>query len=158
MTLGAVNVGTTFPGLYFTEKFGRRKCLAIGALWQFMCFLIFASLGQFKLTNSDGSQSQTIGYVLIIFACLFIASFASTWGPQAWAVTAEIYPTRYRSQCISLCSASNWTFNFLLAFFTPFITNNINFAYGYVFAGCNLAAFFVVYFFLPGKLHHVFIL
>ncbi|KIX08145.1 uncharacterized protein Z518_02801 [Rhinocladiella mackenziei CBS 650.93] len=43
--LGAVNVGTTFPGLYFVEKFGRRKCRMTGAAWMFMCFTIFASLG-----------------------------------------------------------------------------------------------------------------
>jgi SP family sugar:H+ symporter-like MFS transporter len=36
----------------------------------------------------------------------------------------------------------------MLAFFTPFITGDIQYAYGYIFAGCNLAAFFVVYFFL----------
>lgn len=152
--LGAVNTGTTFPGLYFVEKFGRRKCLITGALWQFMCFMVFASLGAFKLEQADGSYSQSTGYVMIVFACLFIASFASTWGPMAWAVTAEIYPGRYRSTCISLCSASNWTFNFLIAFFTPFITNDIGFKYGYVFAGCNLAAAFTVYFFLPGKFIH----
>src|SRR5271154_664249 len=50
---------------------------------------------------------------------------------------------------MALCSAANWLFNFLLAFFTPFITSDIGFAYGYVFAGCNLAAVAVVYFFLP---------
>jgi SP family sugar:H+ symporter-like MFS transporter len=68
---------------------------------------------------------------------------------MAWAVTAEIYPSRYRSQCIALCAASNWLFNFLIAFFTPFITGDINYAYGYVFAGCNLFAVFFVYFCLP---------
>lgn len=109
--IGAVNVTTTFPGLYFVEKFGRRKCLMAGAAWMFVCFLIFASLGQFSLENGDGSNNQTIGYVMIVFACLFIAAFASTWGPMAWAVSAELYPTRYRSQCIALCAASNWLFN-----------------------------------------------
>lgn len=85
--LGAVNVVTTFPGLYFVEKFGRRKCLVSGALWMFMCFLIFASLGQFKLTNADGSKNQSVGYGMIILACLFIAAFASTWGkvPSSWS-------------------------------------------------------------------------
>ena len=61
-----------------TEKFGRRKCLAIGALCQFVCFLIFASLGKFKLENADGSNSQTIGYVMIVFTCLFIVCFSTT--------------------------------------------------------------------------------
>merc|ERR1712098_1031757 len=95
--LGSVNVVCTFPGLYMVEKFGRRKCLTIGALW--MC------------------SNQTIGYVMIVFASLFIAAFASTWGPMAWACVAEMYPGKYRSQGIAFCSASNWFFNFYLAFF-----------------------------------------
>jgi MFS transporter, SP family, sugar:H+ symporter len=37
----------------------------------------------------------------------------------------------------------------LIAFFTPFITGDIDYAYGYVFAGCNLFAVFFVYFCLP---------
>src|SRR5437764_8140092 len=44
---------------------------------------------------------------------------------MAWAVAAEIYPGRYRSEAIALCSAANWLFNFLLAFFTPSITRDI---------------------------------
>lgn len=42
----------------------------------------------------------------------------------------------------------NRTWNFLLAFFTPFITNAIGFRYGFVFAACNLAGACVVFFFL----------
>ena len=40
--------------------------------------IVFASLGKFALTDADGNNSQTIGYVMIVFACLFIAAFAST--------------------------------------------------------------------------------
>jgi SP family sugar:H+ symporter-like MFS transporter len=36
----------------------------------------------------------------------------------------------------------------LLAFFTPFITKDIDFRYGYVFAGCNALAAFIIYFFV----------
>jgi hypothetical protein len=36
----------------------------------------------------------------------------------------------------------------LFSFFTPFITKAIDFRYGYVFAGCNLAAGIGVYFFV----------
>jgi SP family sugar:H+ symporter-like MFS transporter len=32
--LGAVNTVTTLPGLWFLERFGRRKTLVYGALWQ----------------------------------------------------------------------------------------------------------------------------
>ena len=49
---------------------------------------------------------------------------------------------------MALSTASNWTWNFLIAFFTPFITKAIDFKYGYVFAGCNLVAGMVVYLFV----------
>lgn len=84
MILGGVNFGCTFPGLYMVEKYGRRPSLIFGALWMFGCFLIFASLGHFALGTGD-NQSQGVGYAMIVFACLFIAAFASTWGPMVWA-------------------------------------------------------------------------
>ena len=65
-----------------------------------------------------------------------------------WTVQAEIFPSRYRATAMALSTASNWTWNFLIAFFTPFITGAIDFRYGYVFAGCNFAAALIVYFFL----------
>lgn len=131
------------------EKFGRRKVLGTGASGMFICFMIFASLGYFSLENPDETTNSNIGAGMIVVACIFVFFFACTWGPTAWAVTAEIYPSRYRSQCVSYCAASNWLFNFFIGFATPFIVSSIGFAYGYLFAGCNLLAVFVVYFFLP---------
>ena len=49
---------------------------------------------------------------------------------------------------MALVTSSNWTWNFLIAFFTPFITSDIHFYYGFVFAGCNFAAVLIVYFFV----------
>lgn len=49
---------------------------------------------------------------------------------------------------MALSTASNWLWNFLLAFFTPFITKDIDFRYGYVFAGCNILGGLLVYFFV----------
>ena len=49
---------------------------------------------------------------------------------------------------MALSTASNWLWNFLLAFFTPFIVSAIDFQYGYVFAGCNVLGGLLVYFFV----------
>ena len=49
---------------------------------------------------------------------------------------------------MALATASNWVWNFLLSFFTPFITSSIDYRYGYVFAGCCFAGAVIVYFFL----------
>lgn len=85
---------------------------------------------------------------MIVMACLFILGFATTWGPMIWTIMAEIFPSRYRAKGMALSTASNWLWNFLLAFFTPFITKDIDFRYGYVFAGCNILGGLLVYFFV----------
>jgi SP family sugar:H+ symporter-like MFS transporter len=102
---------------------------------------------------------------MIVFACLFIgkcdgdiahcflsntpsAAFAMTWGPIIWAIIGELYPTRYRAICMGIATAANWGWNFLISFFTPFITGAIDYRYGYVFASCCFLGAVVVYFFL----------
>ncbi|TKA83462.1 hypothetical protein B0A55_00579 [Friedmanniomyces simplex] len=144
--LGTINFAMTFPGLYVVEHFGRRRALIAGALWMFMCFMIFASIGHFLL--EAGRETKTAGTVMIIFTALFIAGYAMTWGPIVWAVIGEMFPTRYRATCMGISSASNWIWNFLISFFTPFITSAIDYRYGYVFAACCFTGALVVYFFL----------
>ncbi|KAF1820323.1 general substrate transporter [Dissoconium aciculare CBS 342.82] len=146
--LGAVNFGMTFPGLYVVEKAGRRKALIAGALWMFMCFMVFSSVGHFVLDRNDPTATPTAGTTMVVFACLFIAGYAMTWGPVIWVVVGELFPTRYRTMCMGISSASNWIWNFLISFFTPFITSAIDFRYGYIFAACSFVAAPIVFFFL----------
>ncbi|KAJ5232595.1 hypothetical protein N7468_005551 [Penicillium chermesinum] len=134
MILGGVNFGATFGGLYIIEHYGRRPSLIAGGLW-----------------ITHGTRPAR-GPQWLFFACLFIVGFAMTWGPMVWAIVAELYPSRYRARAMAMATASNWLWNFLLGFFTPFITGDIDFAYGYVFAGCLLVAVLVVFFFvIEGK-------
>jgi SP family sugar:H+ symporter-like MFS transporter len=49
---------------------------------------------------------------------------------------------------MGLAAAANWIWNFLISFFTPFISSSINYDYGYVFAGCCFVAALVVFFFV----------
>lgn len=146
MIMGGVNFGSTFLGLYNIEKFGRRNSLIIGAICMCACFLIFASVGHFALDRDTPQNTPDAGTAMVVFSCLFIVAYASTWGPMIWAIIAELYPSRFRAKGMALATASNWLFNFLIAFFTPFITGDIDFMYGYVFAGCLFAGIFIVYF------------
>lgn len=148
MILNGINFGVTFIGLYLIEHYGRRKSLIAGSIWMFVCFMIFASVGHFSLDQEDPSRTKSASTALIVFACLFILGFATTWGPMVWAIIGELYPSRYRAKGMALATASNWLWNFLIAFFTPFITKAIDFRYGYVFAACNFVAALIVYFFV----------
>lgn len=145
MILGAVNFGTTFGGLYIVEHFGRRKSLITGGIVMFVCFIVYASVGHFALNVKDPPATPGAGKTMVVFACLFITAFAMTWGPMIWTIVAELYPSRYRARAMALATASNWLWNFLISFFTPFIAGDIDFAYGYVFAGCLFVGIIVVY-------------
>lgn len=47
---------------------------------------------------------------------------------------------------MALATAANWIWNFLISFFTTFITGDIGYWYGMVFAGCCVGLMFIVYF------------
>lgn len=125
--LNGINFGVTFIGLYLVEKYGRRNSLLAGSAWMVVCFLIFASVGHFSLDQEDPTRTPGASIALICFACFFILGYATTWGPQVWALISELFPNRYRAKGMALSTASNWLWNFLIAFFTPFITSAIDF-------------------------------
>ena len=131
-------------GLYVMERFGRRRPLIFGGLWQSAWLFVFAAAG----TAIDPAGSKAIGNLLIVSACMFILGYASTWAPGVWILIGETFPTSTRAKQGALSTSSNWLFNFLLAFCTPFITDAIAYSYGFVFAGCNLAGAIIVFFFL----------
>ena len=146
IALGAVNFGATFIGLYVVERFGCRKSLLCGSAWMFTFFMIFASVGHFALDLQSPGTTKSAGRTLIAFACSYLVGFASTWGPIPVVVYSELFPSEYRAIGIAISSGSHWFWNFLVAFFTPSITNAIDFCYGDVFAGCIALGFAFVYF------------
>ncbi len=72
---------------------------------------------------------------------LFVATFATTWGPVSWTYPAEIYPSKIRAKAVSLSTASNWFWNMVLAFAVPPLLWNISYKMYYIFGAFNAAAF-----------------
>ncbi|KAH6608489.1 hypothetical protein Trco_001835 [Trichoderma cornu-damae] len=142
LVLGAVNVGTTFLAVYFVDRLGRRWPLILGALWQTAWLVVFASIG----VASNHSHSTTSGIIMVLSACMFIASFAATWGPIAWVVMGETFALRTRAKQASLATASNWLV--LIGLLTPFADDSISYSFGFILAGANLVAAFAVWFYL----------
>jgi len=113
-----VNVFMTLPGMWGVEKLGRRTLLLWGAVGMAFCEFIVAIVGvTISTTNLDGQR------VLIAFVCIYIALFASTWGPVAWVITGEIFPLQVRAKAMSLSVASNWLWNFGIGYATPYLVN-----------------------------------
>ncbi|KAI1000647.1 Major facilitator-type transporter [Podosphaera aphanis] len=127
MINSAVNVFSTFPGLYAIDKIGRRPLLLWGAIGMSISQLLVAILGTTTTSQtSDGVivvKNLVAQKVSIAFVCFYIFFFASTWGPIAWVVTGEIYPLKVRAKALSMTTATNWLLNWSIAYSTPYLVN-----------------------------------
>ncbi|EGP87271.1 unnamed protein product [Zymoseptoria tritici ST99CH_1A5] len=118
MITSAVNVSSTFPGLYMVETWGRRPLLLFGAVGMAVCQFIVASVGV-----GAGVDNQAAQNALIAFVCIYIFFFACSWGPCAWVVTGEIFPLKVRAKSLSMTTASNWLLNWAIAYSTPYMVD-----------------------------------
>jgi MFS family permease len=146
MITTAVNVASTPISFWTIEKLGRRSLLIYGAVGMLICEFIIAAVG----TAAEGSTAA--GYCLIIFTCIYIFFFASTWGPAAWVVIGEIFPLPIRAKGVALSTASNWFWNFLIGFITPYMVDKdkgnlkskVFFVWGATCTMCVVFAYFLV--------------
>jgi len=144
-----INVITTIPGMWGVERFGRRRLLLVGAVGMCVCEFLVAVVGVTVPTSNAAGQK-----VLIAFVCIYIAFFASTWGPVAWVITGEIFPLNIRAKAMSLSVASNWLWNFAIGYATPFLINKepgsaglgvkVFFIWGATCAGCFVFTYFCI--------------
>lgn len=65
----------------------------------------------------DGNQHVTSA--MIAFSCIFVATFAMTWGPISWIYPAEIFPTEIRPKAVALCTAARWCCNVAVSLAVP---------------------------------------
>lgn len=101
-----VNVLSTPISFWMIERVGRRPLLIWGALGMVVCQFIVAIIGV-----SPSKHEPSAVRAEIAFICIYIAFFASTWGPGAWVVIGEIFPLPIRSRGVGLSTSSNWLWN-----------------------------------------------
>ena len=144
-----VNVGMTVPGIFLIEIIGRRKLLMGGAACMSLFQLIIAIVG---VATPEGSDSAN--KVLVAFSCMFIASFAASWGPTCWAVVGEMFPLTTRAKSVAMSTASNWLWNWGIAYATPYLVDsgegnaNLGSKVFFIWGGCNFLCGFFTWFFV----------
>jgi len=115
-----------------------------------VCEFLVAIIGvTISVSNASGQKA------LVALVCIYIAAFASTWGPIAWVVIGEIFPLNVRAKGVAISVASNWLWNFGIGYATPYLVDSgtgnadlgpkVFFIWG---ATCT-AAFIFVFFFVP---------
>ncbi|KAL1924069.1 uncharacterized protein VTP21DRAFT_7104 [Calcarisporiella thermophila] len=143
-----VNVVFTIPAILFVDRWGRRPTLIAGSAMMAACLFIVGGImggigkkGGVDPNNGNviwdmqGNTAATNAIIAMVY--LFVASFATSWGPIGWIYPAEIYPMRVRAKATSLSTASNWFFNWVLNFVVPILMNHIQYGLYLLFGAFN---------------------
>lgn len=141
--LASVNVAMSFPGILLVERAGRRPVLLYGAALMFVGQIVTGSV------SKAYPESKVAGDVLIAFTCVFVASFAASWGPVAWVVCGESFPIRLSSRCVTIATGANWLMSLVIAFAAPQIQARIGTGITFVWAGCLALTFLFTLFCVP---------
>ncbi|KAF9287297.1 hypothetical protein BGZ68_002009 [Mortierella alpina] len=154
-----VNVLSTPFSFWFVERFGRRSMLLYGAIGMTVCEFIVAIIGvTVGFNHTSVINGVTIANNIpavnaqIAFIAIYIFFFATTWGPGAWVLIGEIFPLTIRSRGVALSTASNWFWNFIIGFITPYLVgteyanmqSSVFFLWGTLCALCIVYAYFLV--------------
>ncbi|KIK69831.1 hypothetical protein GYMLUDRAFT_67119 [Collybiopsis luxurians FD-317 M1] len=108
-----VYVLSTLPPWYLVDRWGRRPILLSGAV--IMALALFAT-GYFMYLDRPETPNAVVVCVII-----FNAAFGYSWGPLPWLYPPEIMPLTIRAKGVSLSTATNWAFNFLVGEITPYL-------------------------------------
>ncbi|KAK9389404.1 general substrate transporter [Lipomyces mesembrius] len=124
----AIKVVMTLPAILWSDKWGRRPILIIGALSMAICY--FAVTGLFHdFAKPNPVLDQPEGWVIIghrtvtiliqVFLYLSTAAFNFSWAPVTWIYSTEIVPLRIRAKTVLITLTFRWMINFTLGFAMP---------------------------------------
>ena len=98
--------------------------------------------------KTAGSLSG-MSYASAVFIYLFAVAFCFSWAGVPWIICSEIYPLQVRGLAVSICVATHWLFNFVLARSVPYMLSNITYGTYWFFAACTTLSVPFVWFMLP---------
>ncbi|BGP41793.1 hypothetical protein JCM10449v2_005784 [Rhodotorula kratochvilovae] len=149
----------TIPAVVWADKWGRRRMAIYGMLFMSTCLFsvggIMASFGQPLSTSSSATvQWSIVGHTnarnaVIVLSYLFVCAFSFSYGPFSWLYPSEIHTIRTRGKAVSLATATNWMFNFALAFSTPVAFRNIVYKTYFLYGTFCFCAATTVFFLFP---------
>ncbi len=143
--IGIVNFVMTIVAVFFTDRLGRKPLLYFG--------LTGVMLSLFALGTSfafAGILGSSLKWVAVGSLVTYIVCFAMSLGPIGWILVSEVFPLKIRGVAMSVCTVSNFAFNFFVVASFPVLLNRIGGAWTFwMFGIVSILCIIFVYFFVP---------
>ncbi|KAF8523086.1 general substrate transporter [Hysterangium stoloniferum] len=136
-----IYIASTIPTWFLVDRWGRRVILLSGAV---IMGIALVATGYWMNLDVPATPNA-----VVICVVIFNAAFGYSWGPLPWLYPPEIMPLAHRAKGVSLSTATNWLFNWLVGQVTPTLQSTIKWRlypmHGF-FCACS---FILVYFLYP---------
>ncbi|KAI0274743.1 general substrate transporter [Gloeopeniophorella convolvens] len=132
---------STLPPWYLVDRWGRRSILMSGAV---VMAIALGATGWFMYIDIPQTPKAVVACVII-----YNAFFGYSWGPIPWLYPPEILPLSVRAKGVSLSTATNWAFNFLVGEATPYLQEVITWRLYPMHGFFCVCSFILVYFLYP---------
>ena len=143
--IGVVNFIMTIVAVFFTDKIGRKPLLYFGLTGVMLS--LFALGTSFAFANILGSNLKWVAVGSLV---TYIVCFAMSLGPIGWILVSEVFPLKIRGIAMSICTVSNFAFNFFVVGSFPILLHRIGGAWTFwMFGAVSLFCIIFVYFFVP---------
>lgn len=140
ISIGCVNLVSTFIGMYLIDRAGRCQLMYIGS-FGYIISLVMISFGFY----TDASA-----YFKLIFILTFIASHAVGQGAVIWVFISEIFPNRVRAYGQAWGCGSHWVFAALITLFGTVLMDKMpTYVVFALFAGMMVLQLAFVHFMMP---------
>ncbi|RVW55456.1 Sugar transport protein 8 [Vitis vinifera] len=111
---GLVNVFCTVVSIYAVDKVGRRLLLLQACVQMFVSQTAIGGILLAKL-NATNSLPKGQAWVVVVLVCVYVSSFAWSWGPLGWLIPSETFPLETRTAGFAFAVSSNMLFTFVIA-------------------------------------------
>ena len=143
--IGVVNFVMTIVAVFFTDKIGRKPLLYFGLTGVMLS--LFALGTSFAFASVLGSSLKWVAVGSLV---TYIICFAMSLGPIGWILVSEVFPLKIRGIAMSICTVSNFAFNFFVVGSFPILLHRVGGAYTFwMFGFVSLLCIIFVYFFVP---------
>ncbi len=149
MITTGVNFLFTIVAIVLIDRVGRKPLLLVGSTGMAVCLATIAIVFGTAARCTEGALGHMVdgcsvaadvgkpelsgaqGMIAVVALNLFIAFFASTWGPVVWVLISEMFPNSIRAAALAVAAMAQWIGNFVVSSTFPGLAQmSITLAYG----------------------------
>ncbi len=143
--IGLINFIMTIVAVFFTDRVGRKPLLYVGLTGVMLSLFALSSAFVFETQLGDNLKWVALGSLISYIIC-----FAMSLGPVGWILVSEVFPLKIRGIAMSVCTVSNFAFNFFVVASFPILMNRLGGGFTFAMFGIvSLICIIFVYFAIP---------